>query len=208
MINKGKELICAFILSSKYLKINSMLKKILFAILFLASFSAYSQFTNSISASQLPSSGGMILDVVDYNNDGFEDVVYQNGLSGNIELYRNSNGVFTNANPSANFPEITTSGLGNEGVVSFDYNNDGFQDILIVSSGPTGSMRLLKNNCGVNFTEVTTPANLPTSLFLVAQYITNDPIILITDFDKDKDNDIVFCRKNTSNEYEISILKT
>jgi gliding motility-associated-like protein len=207
MISKGKELICAFILSSNYLKINSMLKKILFAILFLASFSAYSQFTNSMGTSQLPSTGGMILDVVDYNNDGFEDVVYQNGLSGNIELYRNKFGVFTNANPSANFPVITGSGAGNEGVVSFDYNNDGFQDILVATTGVTGSMRLFKNNCGVNFTEVTTPTNMPTSISLVAQYITNDPIILITDFDKDKDNDIVFVSKNTSNDFEVSILK-
>jgi gliding motility-associated-like protein len=206
MINKGKELICAIILSPKYLNINSMLKKILFALFILASFSAYSQFSNSISASQLPASGGMILDVVDYNNDGFEDVVYQSGLTGNIELYRNSNGVFTNANPSANFPVITSSGNGNEGVISFDYNNDGFQDILLVVSGTSGEMRLFKNNCGVNFVEVTTPANLPTSISLVAQYLTNDPIVLITDFDKDKDNDIVFCRKNTSNDYEVSIL--
>ncbi|MCF8254055.1 MAG: FG-GAP-like repeat-containing protein [Bacteroidia bacterium] len=184
-----------------------MLKKLLFATLILANFSAYSQqFPNSIGSSKLPSANGMILDVVDYNNDGFEDVVYQNGLSGNIELYRNLNGEFTAVTNSALLPIIPGVGDGSEGVISFDYNNDGFQDLLIMSSGPTGYMRLFKNNCGVNFIEVTTDVNLPSTPNFIPQYLTKDPMVFISDYDKDNDNDIIFCRDSVS-KFWITVLK-
>lgn len=184
-----------------------MLKKILFAVILLASFSAHSQqFQNVIASTNLPANEGLILDVVDYNNDGYEDVVYQNTLTGNLELYRNLNGVFSNVSSFVGLPAIPGSGNGNEGVTSFDFNNDGFQDLLIASSGPSGYIRLFQNNCGASFTEVTSTVNLPTSPNIVAQYLTNDPIILVADYDKDKDNDIIFCR-NSGGEFFISALK-
>jgi hypothetical protein len=184
-----------------------MLKKILFAVILLASFSAHSQqFQNVIATTNLPANEGLILDVVDYNNDGYEDVVYQNTLTGNIELYRNLKGVFSNVSSFVGLPAIPGSGNGNEGVTSFDFNNDGFQDLLIASSGASGYIRLFQNNCGASFTEVTSTVNLPNSPNIVAQYLTNDPIILIADYDKDKDNDIIFCR-NSGGEFFISALK-
>jgi gliding motility-associated-like protein len=208
MFIKVNELICAY--NSHRILTNyntSMLKKLLFASLIIANFSAYSQqFPNSIGASNLPTSNGMILDVVDYNNDGYDDVVYQNGLSGNLELYRNLNGVFSAVTVMAQLPPIPGVGDGSEGVLSFDYNNDGFQDLLIMSSGPTGYMRLFKNNCGVNFSEVTTDVNLPSTPNFIAQYLTKDPMVFISDYDKDNDNDIIFCRDSIG-KYWISVLK-
>lgn len=186
-----------------------MLKKLLFATFVLASFSAYSQFTNRIANSQLPVTEGQILDVVDYNNDGFEDLIYQSGgLNTPLKLYKNNNGVFADVTSLVNLPTINGSGNGDEGVISFDYNNDGLQDLLFTKSGSGGYMRLFRNNCGTTFTEVSTPTNMPLTINIAAQYGTNDPIVLIMDYDKDKDNDIVFVGFGVvTGEYSINVLK-
>jgi len=186
-----------------------MLKKLLFATLLLANFSAYSQYSNVINTSLLPIVGGNILDVVDYNNDGFEDVIYQSGnLNSSIRLFKNVNGRFTDVTASVGLPNIAGSGNGDEGVISYDYNNDGLLDLLFTKSGNGAYIRLFKNNCGTNFTEVSTFANLPTSLNIAAQFQTNDPIILIMDYDKDKDNDIVFAGFGiVTGEYSVNVLK-
>jgi gliding motility-associated-like protein len=186
-----------------------MLKKILFATLLFANFSAYSQYANSIISSGLPAAGGNILDVVDYNNDGFEDVIYQSGnLSSSLKLYRNLNGVFTDVTAFVGLPNIVGSGNGNEGVVSFDYNNDGLQDLLFTRSGAGGYIRLFRNNCGTSFTEVTTATSLPSSAHIAAQNQTNDPIILIMDYDKDKDNDIIFAGFGViTGEYSVNVFR-
>jgi len=186
-----------------------MLKKLLFATLILANFSAYSQYSNVINGSQLPVLGGHILDVVDYNNDGFEDVIYQSGdLTSSIKLYRNLNGVFSDVTATVGLPVIAGSGNGDEGVVSYDYNNDGLQDLLFTKSGAGAYMRLFRNNCGVSFTEVTSAANLPLTVHIAAQHQTNDPIILIMDYDKDKDNDIVYTGFGLiSGEFSVNVLK-
>ena len=186
-----------------------MLKKILFATLLFANFSAYSQYANSIISSGLPAAGGNILDVVDYNNDGFEDVIYQSGnLSSSLKLYRNLNGIFTDVTSFVGLPNIVGSGNGNEGVVSFDYNNDGLQDLLFTRSGAGGYIRLFRNNCGTSFTEVTTATSLPSSVHIAAQNQTNDPIILIMDYDKDKDNDIIFAGFGViTGEYSVNVFR-
>jgi hypothetical protein len=57
-----------------------MMKKLLFAFAFFTHLFAFAQFPNSINSTLLPSSGGQILDVIDYDNDSYEDVVYQMGL--------------------------------------------------------------------------------------------------------------------------------
>ena len=69
------------------------MKKLLFACAFFTHLIAYAQFPNTINFTQLPASSGHILDVVDYNNDSYEDLVYQNGPSGNFEIYYNNFGI-------------------------------------------------------------------------------------------------------------------
>ncbi len=170
------------------------MKKLLLSFFLVIQLTAFAQFPNLIATAQLPASNGMILALIDYNNDGFTDVVYQNGVGGNIEIYGNKNGVFTNVSAQLGFPTITGNGLGTEGVFKFDYNNDGFQDILMAESGANGAMRLFKNNCGQNFTEVSVAMNMPTNTDIVAQYQSKNPIILFSDIDKDSDNDILFSR--------------
>ena len=182
------------------------MKKLLLLVLVVIQLSAYAQFPNGINAAQLPTTNGMILALIDYNNDGFTDVVYQNGLGGNIQIYSNNNGVFSNATSQLGFPTIAGNGLGTEGVVKLDYNNDGFSDLLLAQSGANGNMRLFRNNCGQSFTEVSGAMNMPTNTNIVAQYQSLNPIILISDVDKDNDNDILFGRF-IGGQYHISLLR-
>jgi len=182
------------------------MKKLLLVIALFSQYFAFAQFPNHLNVSLLPATRGNILDVVDFNNDTYEDLVYQNGLTGTIDLYQNNSSSFQKVNTAFGFPVITGNGNGTEGVISFDYNNDGYQDLLIMQSGATGYMRLFKNNCGSSFTEVSTSMNMPINPNITGQYITNDPIVVLSDYDKDNDIDIVFVRFALG-EYKISALK-
>lgn len=182
------------------------MKNRILAVLLFIQFSVYAQFPNQIATAQLPPANGMILALIDYNKDGFTDVVYQNGLGGNIEIYKNTNGVFSNATSALGFPAIAGTGLGNEGVFRIDYNNDAFPDLLITQSGANGNMRLFRNNCGQNFTEVSASMNMPTNTNIVAQYQSLNPIVIVSDVDKDNDNDILFARF-VGGQYHISLLR-
>ncbi len=181
------------------------MKKLLFVCAFFTHLFAYAQFPNTINFTQLPASGGHILDVVDYNNDSYDDLVYQNGPSGNIEIYYNNFGSYTKVTADMGFPVIAGNGKGTEGVVSFDYNNDGYQDLLFISAGTPGYFRLFKNNCGSSFSEVSTAMNMPSNPNVASQYLTLDPIVLISDYDKDNDLDIVYVR-DVSGDYRVSAL--
>ena len=59
------------------------MKNRILAVLLFIQFSVYAQFPNQIATAQLPPANGMILALIDYNKDGFTDIVYQNGLGGN-----------------------------------------------------------------------------------------------------------------------------
>ncbi len=182
------------------------MKKLLLSFFLVLHLSVYAQFPDVIGSAQLPASNGMILALIDYNNDEFTDVVYQNGLGGNIEIFGNKNGVFSNVSAQLGFPLIAGNGQGTEGVYAFDYNQDGFKDLLYAQSGANGAMRLFKNNCGVNFTEVSGAANMPVNTTIVAQYQSLNPIILFSDVDKDNDIDILFSRF-IGGQFHISLLR-
>lgn len=70
---------------------------------------------------------GMGATAGDYDNDGWEDLYVTNYQSA-ILYHNNGDGTFTDASQSSGVGPKAANGLG---VVTFDYNNDGWQDIFI-----------------------------------------------------------------------------
>lgn len=181
-----------------------MYKKLLFPVLLFASLISYSQtYTEEIGSSGLPIANGQIHDVIDYNNDGWDDVLYNQG-NGNLKLYKNTLGTFTDITNDVGLGVINMG--NNYGVISFDYNNDGFQDILVTRANNPGAMRLFKNNCGISFVDVSVAAGVSGNLNILGNPKTNDPVVLVSDYDKDNDNDLIFTTYNSTNLlYSISV---
>jgi len=93
----------------------------------------------------------------DYDADSDLDLYFTTDLAG--QLYRNnSNGTFTNV--------TVASGIGAgdnnnpESVAWGDYNNDGCIDVYKVNLQVTANKKLLRNNCDMTFTDVTTAAGV------------------------------------------------
>ena len=106
-------------------------------------------------------SGGLAL--IDYDNDGYQDIYFVNSLTVDLMksrtktksvLYRNNgDGTFADVTDKAGVGDI---GWGMGAAVG-DYNNDGFDDLYITCYGPN---HLLKNNGNGTFTDVTQTAGV------------------------------------------------
>ncbi len=96
----------------------------------------------------------------DYDNDGRDDLLVCSER-GHFTLYHNlGNGKFTDV--AENVGLIDPVGLGCYGANFVDYDNDGFQDILLSGNGWGGDNRLFlfHNDHGRRFTDVTERAGL------------------------------------------------
>ena len=110
----------------------------------------------------LPETLGSGCAFLDYDGDGWQDILFVNGMDwpghkrqrSTLRLYRNNrNGTFTDVTQSAGL-EIEMYGMG---VAVGDYNNDGFPDIFITC---VGQSRLFRNTGKGSFVDATRSSGL------------------------------------------------
>lgn len=118
--------------------------------------------TGAFGQKYLPETMGAGCAFLDYDNDGWQDILLINGadFAGHkkqrttLHLYRNNrNGTFTDVTRQAGL-DVELYGLG---VAVADYNNDGFEDIYVTT---VGQNRLFQNNGKGGFVDVTAKCGL------------------------------------------------
>ncbi|MDX2153789.1 MAG: CRTAC1 family protein [Bryobacteraceae bacterium] len=122
----------------------------------------YRHNTGAFGSKFLPETLGPGCAFLDYDNDGWQDLLIVNGMDWpghkrmrtTLKLYKNNrNGTFSDVTRSAGL-DIEMYGLG---VAVGDYNNDGFPDLLLTAMGQN---RLFQNTGKGTFVDVTQKAGL------------------------------------------------
>jgi hypothetical protein len=111
----------------------------------------------------LPETLGSGCAFLDYDGDGWQDILLVNGMDwpghhtqrSTLHLYRNNrNGTFTDVTQASGLGRTEIYGMG---VAVGDYNNDGFPDVLITG---VGQNRLFRNTGKGTFVDVTRSSGL------------------------------------------------
>lgn len=104
---------------------------------------------------------GAAVSVCDFDNDGWNDLYVTNSCFGySNALYHNQkDGTFTDVARSMGVADLNKEGSGvSMGAVWADYDNDGYEDLLVYK---WGKPELFKNIGGQKFENVTTKSGLP-----------------------------------------------
>ena len=110
----------------------------------------------------LPETMGSGVAFIDYDNDGWQDILLVNGADWPGHVRRHSTLALYHNNHDGTFTDVTRkAGLAIEmygmGVAIGDFNNDGFDDIFVTALGQN---HLFRNNGDGTFTDVTKQAGL------------------------------------------------
>src|SRR6266850_3721 len=99
--------------------------------------------------------------IVDFDRDGWQDIYVTNSCEGcKNSLYRNlGDGTFKDVAGELGIADVNQPGTGvSMGAVWGDYDNDGYEDLLLIK---WGRPELFHNDHGHGFTRVTEQAGLP-----------------------------------------------
>ncbi|MGH9694112.1 MAG: FG-GAP repeat domain-containing protein, partial [Bryobacteraceae bacterium] len=124
----------------------------------------FNHHSGAFGSKYLPETLGPGCAFIDYDNDGFQDILFIDGMDwpgrqhggrrGSLRLYRNNrNGTFADVTHQAGL-DVELYGLG---VAVGDYNNDGFTDIYVTT---VGQNRLFRNTGKGGFVDVTRQSGL------------------------------------------------
>ena len=134
----------------------------------------------------LPETLGAGVAFIDYDNDGYQDILFVNGEDwpgaprrpSTLKLYHNNhNGTFTDVTQRSGLA-VSMYGMG---VAVGDFDNDGFDDVFISA---VGQSRLFHNNGNGTFTDVTQKSGLA----VVQEFSTSAAWI---DYDRDGKLDLI-----------------
>lgn len=152
---------------------------------------------------------GMGVDFADYNNDGWPDIAVTDLANQRYALYQNNrDGSFTYASSTSGLGQMTIAHSG-WGVRFFDFDNDGWKDLLIAQGHVLDTIELnfpnlkyrdsmlLARNTGHGFVDVSSQAGSVFSLPWVARGLA------IGDLDNDGRLDAVV----TTNDGPVHILR-
>jgi gliding motility-associated-like protein len=168
----------------------SFIKKIfLIGVLSLNMIFGFSQAFNSVSIFPL-NTPNFISKVIDYDNDGDDDIIgYQSQLINSTKIYRNNgNSTFTDVSTSLNFPVYNYLKMA-------DFDKNGFMDVYNISGD---TLRISFNN-GISFS---TPS-LSCGYFLLSNLFntlsSNIKVAQIGDYNNDGVFDLLINQINGSN---------
>lgn len=104
---------------------------------------------------------GASISIVDFDRDGWNDIYVTNSSPGSANaMYRNQqDGTFREMATELGIAQLNEPGTGAcMGSIWADYDNDGFEDLLVYKWGPP---ELFHNEAGKSFVRVTEEADLP-----------------------------------------------
>jgi enediyne biosynthesis protein E4 len=118
--------------------------------------------TGTFGKKWLPETMGPGVAFIDYDNDGWQDILLVNGMDWPGHVRKHTTLALYHNNQSGTFSDVTQkAGLAVEmygmGVTIGDFDNDGFDDIFITTLGQN---HLFHNNGNGTFTDVTRQAGL------------------------------------------------
>ena len=104
---------------------------------------------------------GASVSIVDFDHDGWPDIYVTTSKEGaKNALYRNQHdGTFKDVAEELGIADVNRAGTGvSMGAVWGDYDNDGYEDLLLIK---WGKPELFHNDAGKGFTRVTEQVGLP-----------------------------------------------